>query len=64
MTRFPYPVGSQVAGVGFSGKVTATPGPYSVVVNGKLIVPNSLIQTPAAPAPRTSIDSDIEDCLE
>lgn len=59
MTRFPYPIGSIVTGTGFSGKVTATPGPYSVVVDDRLTVPTSLIQTDGgavdvAPEPRES----------
>lgn len=39
-----YPIGTRVWGDGFEGVVTAHRGPYSEVLDGRLIVPHSLIR--------------------
>jgi hypothetical protein len=49
--RYPHAVGSRVAGVdargqAFNGVVTATPGPYSVTLDGRLTVPITMISPP------------------
>jgi hypothetical protein len=41
--KYPYPIGTKVSSRGVTGVVTATPGPYSVVVDDKITIPVSLI---------------------
>lgn len=42
--KYPYPIGTKVSSRGVTGVVTATPGPYSVVVDNRITIPVSLIE--------------------
>ncbi len=46
--EYPYKIGTIVEWANQKGKVTGTPGPYSVLVDNKITVPISLITTPQA----------------
>jgi hypothetical protein len=68
LVAYPYPVGYRVEGAGFSGIISELRGPYSVVVDDRLVVAISLIEraepatppapsAPAAPAPQGDLFS-------